>query len=275
MREQDNLIKGLHDQIRRYCIDNHLLWSKKYGELARGGRERIGNGYTKEALDIFPRYVLLEKVLIEIERYVPEDFSTLDEAKHIFRSIVVDARNGSLKANENEIESRAICDELSAVYKLIDDTSEKELLLVEPLFYRRVLSEKESDLIWQNPSSRWGISDQYWYPLSMDRPDNTEAFQDSHFEKEVGPVTIRNILVSHGINNIYEFREFGANYHLELSVFEPYYNGAEGYWCDETYSWVFYASHESSITVSGWVLQEIQAAWPNWKDRVWTTPFFE
>ena len=235
----------------------------------------MGYGYTDEALDIFPLYFLLEKFLNEIERYVPEDFSTFEEAKGIFRLILVDVRRESLKASENKVEGLAICEEMAAISRFIDDATERELLLVEPSFYRRVLSEQQSAFIWQNLSSRWGISDQYWYPLSMDEPNNTEAFQDSYFEKEVDVAKIRELLGSRGVKNIYEMREHGPNYHLELTVFEPYYNGAEGYWFDDTYNWVFYASHESSVTVSGWILQEIQAMWPNWKDRVWTTPFFE
>jgi hypothetical protein len=62
---------------------------------------------------------------------------------------------------------------------------------------------------------------------------------------------------------------------MEISAFEPYYNGAEGFWCNNNFDWVIYASHESSITVGGWLLAEIKNVWPNWKERVWTTPFFE
>ena len=38
--------------------------------------------------------------------------------------------------------------------------------------------------------------------------------------------------------------------------------------------WIIYASHESSVTVGGWLLEEMQAIWPSWQERTWTSPFF-
>ena len=61
---------------------------------------------------------------------------------------------------------------------------------------------------------------------------------------------------------------------MELADFSPYYNGAEGYWCSQDMDWIVYASHESSITIGGWLLDEVERVWPNWKERIWTTPFF-
>ena len=148
------------------------------------------------------------------------------------------------------------------------------MLSVEPLFYRRVLSEQESADIWKELSSRWRITDGYWYPLSNHKPDNVEAFQDAYFEKEVGAEKLRAILLNRKIERIWEMREDNKNYELELLAFDPYYNGAEGYWCDGNFDWIIYASHESSITFGGWILTEIQQIWSNWEERIWTTPFF-
>ncbi|MCD6052439.1 MAG: hypothetical protein K0Q55_3857, partial [Verrucomicrobia bacterium] len=44
----------------------------------------------------------------------------------------------------------------------------------------------------------------------------------------------------------------------------------------EQFDWIIYASHESSVTIGGeWLLPAIKSAWPNWQNRIWTTPFFE
>src|SRR5688572_18208473 len=141
--------------------------------------------------------------------------------------------------------------------------------------YRRILSTEESESIWRQLSSRWGIEDNYWYPLTGIEPDAVEAFQDVHFDKQIGTKKLRSILASRKVGIVWEIREDDNNYEPELSVFDPYYNGAEGYWCDSTFEWIIYASHESSITIGGWLLPEVQKAWPNWKDHVWTTPFFD
>jgi hypothetical protein len=70
-------------------------------------------------------------------------------------------------------------------------------------------------------------------------------------------------------------REDRIDYELELSVFEPSYNGNEGYWCDETFEWIIYSSHESSITIGGWLLPVVKNIWSHWEERVWTTPYFD
>ena len=58
-------------------------------------------------------------------------------------------------------------------------------------------------------------------------------------------------------------RKATPEYELELSVFEPYHNGAGGYWCSEPMDWVIYASHEESITIGGeWLIEAIKRAWP-------------
>jgi hypothetical protein len=268
-------IENLQITIRRYCIDNSTRWREKYYELASVGTERSGFGYTDEALYIFPRYVLLEAVLVEVESYRPEDFPTLDEAKRFFCLVATETQSESKQSPENKVESKAINEERNAFCKFIEQLTEQDLSSVEPLFYRRVLSENESNSIWEKLSSRWEIAKWYWFPLTIEKPDNVEGFQDAYFEKEVGAEKLQAILRKHGVEKIFEIREYGANYELELSAFEPYYSGSEGFWCDEKFDWIIYASHESSITIGGWLLPEIKIVWLNWEERIWTTPFFD
>jgi len=59
-----------------------------------------------------------------------------------------------------------------------------------------------------------------------------------------------------------------------VSLFQPYYNGAEGYWSSDGLDWIIYASHESSVTVGGWLLEEVKQAWSDWNSRIWTSPFY-
>lgn len=267
-------IKNLQTAIRRYCIDNSARWREKYYEIASAGNNRSGFGYTDEALYIFPRYVLLEAILIEIESYLPEDFPTVEEAKRFFYLVATETQSTNTRPHENKIAHKAISEERAALCKFTEQLTEQDLAAVEPLFYRRALSAKESNSIQEKLNSRWEVKG-YWYPLAIEKPDNVEGFQETHFEKEVGAEKLQAILRNYGVEKIYEIREHGANYELELSAFEPYYSGAEGFWCDEKFDWIIYASHESSITIGGWLLPEIKAIWSNWEERIWTTPFFD
>ena len=207
---------------------------------------------------------MLNAILIEVESYNPEDFSTLAEAKHFFSLVTTETHSTATQPNDNKIEQRVISEERNALRKFIEQLNEENLSSVEPLFYRHVLSKKQSDSVRKKLSLRWQIPKGYWFPLAIEKPDNVEAFQNSYFEKEIGAEKLRAILQNHGVEKVYEIREYGANYELELSAFEPYYNGAEGFWCDETFDWIIYASHESSITIGGWLLPEIETIWANW-----------
>ena len=74
---------------------------------------------------------------------------------------------------------------------------------------------------------------------------------------------------------MWELREHGPSYEIELSEFDPSYTGAEGFWSSAELDWLLYASHESSITVGGEsLIAAITHAWPEWHQYIWTTPFF-
>ena len=173
------------------------------------------------------------------------------------------------------LEQQAMNEEREALDNFISEVTEDDLLFVEPLFYRRVLTAEEGTTIWDRLQTDWGVSQAYWYPLADHKREDIEAFQDAYFETELGSEKLRAIFRTHGIETLWEMREDGINYELELSVFEPYYNGNEGHWCDATFEWIVYASHESSITIGGWLLPEVKGIWSNSQERVWTTPFFE
>lgn len=270
-----NEVEKLHTAIRRYCMERYSYWTKKYGELASAGKDRSGYEYTKEALYTFPRYNVLNAILVEVERHRPVDFTSLNEAKRVFKNVATNAQNLFTQPPNGTLEQQAMDEEREALDHFISKVSEDDLSFVKPLFYRRVLTAEEGATIRDRLQTDWGVSQGYWYPLTDRKREDIEAFQDNYFEKEVGIETLRTIFRTHGIETLWEMREDGINYELELSVFEPYYNGNEGYWCDATFEWIIYASHESSVTIGGWLLAEVKDVWSGWKQRVWTTPVFD
>lgn len=268
-------IEKLHIAIRRYCMDRYSYWMERYSELASLGKARSGYEYTGEALCTYPRYNVLNAMLVEIERHRPEDFTSLDEARRVFRAAAANAQNVFTRPPHGNLELQVMNEERAALDSFIATATADDLSAVEPLFYRRVLSAEESAAIREKLETVWQVTEGYWYPLSGRKRDDIEIFQDAYFEKEVGTEKLHAIFRNRGVATLWEMREDGIDYELELSVCEPYYNANEGYWCDETFAWIIYASHESSITVGGWLLPEIKSIWPNWEARVWTSPFFD
>jgi hypothetical protein len=96
------------------------------------------------------------------------------------------------------------------------------------------------------------------------------AFKARAFHDAVGHESLVAILGAHGIERVWELREYGPECEENVSLFKPHYNFAEGYWSSGDLSWIIYASHESSVTVGGWLLQEVKVMWPSWQAHVWT-----
>lgn len=262
------LTEQLHTAIRRYCMENHFFWWNKYIELDCSNKTRDGFDYTNEAYSIFPRYNVLNAILTEIEKTQPSDFSSFEEAKEYFCLVANQAENVFTKPPNNEIANRIMDEERKKLSNFITQFNTTDLQKIEPLFYRRVLSEDENQILRKKLKSAWKV-DGYWFPLTVWKPQDTEAFQDKYFEEEVGYEKTQQILRDLDVQRIWELREGEINYEIDVNAVEFYYNGEEAFWFDKTFSWLIYVSHESSITFAGSVLSEIKKNWTNWKKRLW------
>jgi hypothetical protein len=147
---------------------------------------------------------------------------------------------------------------------------------VQPLPYRRVLQEDESTEIRSRIRDRWRVDvNSYWYPLTSERPADVEAFEAPWLLHEVPTAVLQGILLRRGVSRIWEVREGGPDYAIDRALFEPEYNGQEGYWTSEALDWIVYASHESSLTVGGWLLDEVRSVWPGSVDHIYKGWEFE
>jgi hypothetical protein len=144
---------------------------------------------------------------------------------------------------------------------------------VEALPFRRVLTTEESKAVWSRLRERWQILDHDWYPLVDCSLLHVAAFKARAFEEAVPHHRLKSIRASRGIARVWELREYGPEYEEDVSLFEPFYNGAEGYWSSGELDWLLYASHESSITVAGWLLLNLKAIWPAWQTQLWDGSF--
>ena len=267
---------ALHTAARRYCHEQYDRWTEQYAQVVRAGRDRAADGYnyTPEALGIFPRYNVLNAIRIELERIDPNELVDLDATRDSIVIIGAEANNDFTRKPIGQIEADVMANERQSFCDFICGLSESDLQSVQPLPYQRVLSPSESESVWTRLHQRWQITGSYWFPLTDCSLSDVAAFQDRYFDEFCSSFSLIDCLSSRGISRIWELREDGLGYEQDVSLFEPYYNGAEGYWSSGDLDWVVYASHESSITVGGWLLTEIEDRWPEWQKRIWNSPFF-
>lgn len=261
---------ALHTAARRYCLERHAYWSVRYAEIARRGadRERDGHGYTPEALDTFPRYHVLNAIRVELERIDPAGLGDFGAAKAGALRAGEMADDGFTRTPTGAIERRATAEERAAFCGYVAGLSAADLGGVEPLPYRRVLAAAEAGAVWARLREHWRMTEGFWYPLTGG-PPGVVAFDAAAFDEGVPPSRLRGILSRRGVGRVWELREYGPQYEQDVSLFEPHYDGAEGYWSAGTLGWVVYASHEGSVTVGGWLLEELQPLWPAWQAHLW------
>lgn len=273
MRKQ---IEKLHSAARKYCIEKSHYWRKLYFDLIKSDKKHNMGSYSDEALNLFPRYNQLDAILIELEKFIPEDFSSFSEAKEY----IILAGNISESAFTRllrTIDKQAMQQEREDFYEFINNLNQEQLETVEPLFYRRVLIESESLRLWTELQEKWDVQPKkYWYPLMNTTRTDVIVFQEESFDVEFGVTTLKQLLQNNGIQHVWSLTEYGPEYEIDVSVFEPlyYHTGVENFSFSQQADWIIYASHESSITIGGkWLIEQIKANWPNWEYFVWKSPF--
>jgi len=265
--------QALHAAARRYCDEQHAHWCRVYSTLPNDGRESGGYHYTKEALQTFPRYNVLNAIRVELDRIDPATLQRLDAARELIINVGANAQDPFTQDPLGPIDANAISQERVAFREFVLGLNEADLATIQPLLYKRTLSGAESDRLWEELRKRWGIPESHWYPLAETSVEGIEAFQAPSFYAFYSSGELNKLLASRGVGRLWELREHGPEYEEELSVFDPFYNGAEGYWSSGDLDWIIYASHESSITIGGWLLEDVKSAWPSWERRIWTSQF--
>lgn len=273
-------VEALHTAARRYAAERAADWQNRYSDLRadeerarrhKGLPEPTTYGYSPEALATFPRYQVLHAIEAAVEAFTPGDLGSVDEARERLAKAGADAQSIFTRPPVGEVEQRAMDDERELFAEYVRGLSDEELARVEPLPFRRTLTEAESARLWTELKNRWGVEG-YWYPLDRapdaEPPPHAQAFNaDPFFDAELQQ-QLREALAELGVSRVWELRELDTdtNKEIDLALLEPLYTGAEGYWTDDSLDWLVYASHESSVTVAGEeLLPELQRRWPVWR----------
>ncbi len=97
----------LHTIVRRYLLERHAEWTRRYGEMAPGKKGQ----YSATALDTFPRYQVLQAILDEVERWRPEDLPDLQTAREILAKAGMSAESPFTRPPHGDIEAHAMAEE--------------------------------------------------------------------------------------------------------------------------------------------------------------------
>lgn len=263
----------LHSAARRYCIEEYAKWTNRYSDLTQKGLARAGREYTQAAYDTFPRYNILRAILIDIERLDPSDISDCDEVRDLILLAGATAEDMFTKKPACRTEAAAIEDERRKFDKHISSLSLQALADTPLLPYRRVLAREESRSVWSRVAARWDIAlGEYWYPLTGTKPSHVDAFDSGTFHQNVLPSFLQDALRAAGINRVWDLSEFATEpeYESAVALLEVVYGiRGEQYLVSSSMDWIIYASHESSVTVGGWMLDEVKRHWSNWEQHRW------
>jgi len=256
----------LHTTARRYCLDRWSLWVRRYDQRPLAVDH-------PEAQDIYPRCNVLAAILVDVESVTPDSFDATEELRRFLVTAGQTATDAFTRPPHSAIAERAMQEERDLFCAYVQNVSAQDLGDVEPLPYHRSLSRAEHAALWDGLHKRWEVQEgQCWHPLlGTALPPDVLAFQQAWFDHAVPPAILQRILDRRGTRRVWELREHGPEYEIDLDEVEPHYNGAEGYWTSSDMEWFVYASHESSITVAGaWLIAAVKAVWPEWEQHLYT-----
>jgi len=258
--------EALHTLARRHCMERHAHWAQVYEGLCRKESEEPNWEYSDEANATFPRYLVWQAILDEVERIETRFTPTTgllraELAAAGFRAQTVMTTNPKLPA----IAIKAMAEERDEFASFVSSVPENALNAVEPLLLRRVFGKDELQRLWDSLSTRWDIAKhEYWWPLRAGAaPPSVVAFHEDYLD-DAKLSAVRKILIAHSVDRVWELREFGERgCEQSVEAFKPAYNGEEGYFTSSGFEWVVYASHESSITLAGdWLVAGFRDLFP-------------
>ncbi|WP_184725091.1 hypothetical protein [Streptosporangium saharense] len=252
----------LHVAARRYLMGRYDELADRYGELPNRGRAVDGYNYSPEAWRIFPRYNVVAAILEQVERLDPDhlpEFSALVDA---LAEAADTAQSPFTQPESNEAAAKVMAEERHLFQSTLQGWVTRDGLRVEPLPYRRVLTPAESAERQEQLQQRWGLEGRSWHPmLAGPIPPDVLVLTEASIWDEQGLAQVRTALIEMDGGRVTELREYGADYLVDVELFEPQYTGAEGVWSDDTLTWIAFASHEGTVTFGGQLAAALEAEW--------------
>jgi hypothetical protein len=252
----------LHVAARRYLIQRYDELAGRYAALPNHGRTEDGDHYRPEAWQIFPRYNVVAAILEHVERLDPDRLPDLSGLVDALTDAADIAESVFTRPVPSAVAGQVMADERERFGIVVRDLVAQGGLRVEPLPYRRVLTEAESTAREEPLRQRWGLVGRSWYPMLADpTPPDVLVLAEASMWDEQGILHLRAALREFGGGRVTELREYGADYLLDVELFAPRYTGAEGVWSDDTLAWIAFASHEGSVAFGGELAAALESRW--------------
>jgi|GEM_PF-882291 len=256
--------EALITAARRYCQDNHSYWADKYSKKRTG--DDFPYTYTDNDYNIFPRYNVLSAILDSVETIVGHNYQSIETCKNDLKDFGLNANNLFTTGEHNSISLNAMQEERKKFIAFIEKIALENLTLVEQLPYRRRLTKGESDQVRQVLLEKWNFEGNHWEPLEELSPKPTiflmkENITDSDYEQ------ITQSIQQNSDTKLFEITEDVSDAEIEFSLFHP--DCYETIYCDKSFDWIVYGSHESTIAFGGvWLLDIIQNLYADRQDKL-------
>ena len=226
----------------------------------------MGSGYSEAAYALFPRYRLDEAIELEVERSTGLEFPSLEKT----RGMLIEACICALSILNREFQYSGLAcvslrDEFKTFELYIKGLDPVQLSSIEPLPYRRVLRDLESKELREKLRTTWGAVG-YWHPLAKCAPDaNVIAFHKELWNQRNGTALLFGAMQERAVERCFLLREGPTDYELDRALMDPTYSGEESF-ATSDFEWLLYSSHESSISVAGWMADFFRMQWPDWEN---------
>lgn len=247
--------ESLITAARRYLKENFDYWTERYLK-ERTGEDFPEYTYTDNDYNLFPRYNVLHAILGEVETLVGQNQLNFEECKQALKGMGTKATSSLMEGAINNIEGTAMQEEREKFIDFIDHITPEQLKLVEPLPHSRRLSEEEKQTVRQALLTHWNFQGNYWEPLEELSPQPfiflmNENVTDSDYERIISAIQ------KHAADYLFEITEDGSDTEITPDLFKPD-DCYETIYCDKSYDWIIYGSHEETIAFGGtWLLELI------------------
>lgn len=257
-------IENLHRKIRHYCLNEFDFWITKYQEARNSQPQTFKHSYEKGDTDIYPRYQALEALLQGVEEVNAETLKSIEEAKVKIIETAISSETIFTRDNHGSAKI-AIENERSKFKKFVESILIEELANVPCLFYRRKLTQLESEN-WKNRLNQLHQIDfsGFWYPVEDIRKNIKEYLVfDEDEVQEINEAKLNELVKSELGENYFEFNEDNTTYELKKETFDIFNLSPETYLIDNDLKLLIYYSHEDFYIIKNESLKEkIKIAYP-------------
>ena len=268
-------IEKIHTFARRWCMQRAAELRQRH-DLAK---QRSGFDGDRS---VDTRIAILEAIQLEVELLTPADFTSRQHAAlrliELKDAMPTHARLQPMRRHvHNQELIREECDSFAKAIRQFAEQQDWKHWSVEPLPYRRTLGEQERTDLLARLWERWSIVKEWSAPLDqLDLPYKAMVFDSKAIEAGLSAELLRSALAKQGITRLYELCEISRepSFEIDIALWEPHATEWTGaYSLTDAMDWLYYITMDGATLVIGdWLLAQIKAGWPEWKENLWKAP---